>query len=142
MGQADTEVLFLALGFAWRTIRRPLSPRPCSWRQPGASAVSSTRSQGTIATTTWPLGVPLLDPGTSRSLFFSRDTARSGSCIPSGRSCPSWPTDARIVVSEPIGDLPGAWIEMPEASSDQLLPFTVQPPPKALWTRAPKATVR
>jgi len=43
------------------------------------------------------------------------------------------------VVSEPIGDLPGAWIEMPEASygvvgkgDDQLLPFTVQPPPKAL----------
>jgi hypothetical protein len=39
--------------------------------------------------------------------------------------------DARLVVSEPIGDLPGAWIEMPEAhygvvskSGDQLLPFT------------------
>ena len=47
--------------------------------------------------------------------------------------------DARLVVSEPIGDLPGAWIEMPEASygvvgkgDDRLLPFAVQPPPKAL----------
>ena len=46
---------------------------------------------------------------------------------------------ARLVVSEPIGDLPGAWIEMPEASygvigqgDDRLLPFAVQPPPKAL----------
>ena len=38
--------------------------------------------------------------------------------------------DARLVVSEPIGDLPGAWIEMPEShygvvgkGGDQLLPF-------------------
>jgi glutamine amidotransferase len=38
--------------------------------------------------------------------------------------------DARLVVSEPIGDLPGAWIEVPEASyavvakgGEQLLPF-------------------
>jgi hypothetical protein len=42
------------------------------------------------------------------------------------------------VVSEPIGDLPGAWVELPEASygvvgkgSDQLLPFTPKPPSKA-----------
>jgi glutamine amidotransferase len=46
--------------------------------------------------------------------------------------------DARLVVSEPIGDLPGAWIEMPEASygvvskgGDQLLPFTPDAPPEA-----------
>ena len=46
--------------------------------------------------------------------------------------------DTRLVVSEPMGDLPGAWIEMPEASygvvskgGDQLLPFAPQPPPKA-----------
>ena len=43
--------------------------------------------------------------------------------------------DARLVVSEPIGDLPGAWIEMPEASygvvstkGDKLLPFAPEPP--------------
>jgi len=42
------------------------------------------------------------------------------------------------VVSEPIGDLPGAWVEMPEASygivskqGDQLLPFTPKPPSEA-----------
>jgi hypothetical protein len=40
--------------------------------------------------------------------------------------------------AEPIGDLPGAWVEMPEASyavaakgGEQLLPFTPSPPPKA-----------
>ena len=38
--------------------------------------------------------------------------------------------DARLVLSEPIGDLPGAWLEMPEASwgmvgegDAELLPF-------------------
>jgi glutamine amidotransferase len=38
--------------------------------------------------------------------------------------------DTRLVVSEPIGDLPGAWVEMPEASygvvtmaGDHLQPF-------------------
>ena len=38
----------------------------------------------------------------------------------------------------PIGDLPGAWVEMPEASyavaakgGEQLLPFAPKPPPKA-----------
>jgi hypothetical protein len=46
--------------------------------------------------------------------------------------------DTRLVVSEPIGDLPGAWIETPEASygvvskgGDQLLPFAPNPPAKA-----------
>ena len=46
--------------------------------------------------------------------------------------------DARLVVSEPVGDLPGAWAEMPEASygvirkeGDQLLPFSPKLPAKA-----------
>jgi hypothetical protein len=44
--------------------------------------------------------------------------------------------EARIVLSEPIGDLPGAWVEVPEASygvigdgHDHLLRFAVKPPP-------------
>jgi glutamine amidotransferase len=43
------------------------------------------------------------------------------------------------VVSEPIGDLPGAWNEVPESSygvvgggEDQLRPFTVKPPARAV----------
>ena len=46
--------------------------------------------------------------------------------------------DTRLVVSEPVGDLPSAWVEMPEASyavvskeGDQLLPFTPKPPQEA-----------
>jgi hypothetical protein len=46
----------------------------------------------------------------------------------------------RIVVSEPIGDLPGARVEVPEASyavvargGDQLRPFAPKPRPQALF---------
>jgi glutamine amidotransferase len=42
--------------------------------------------------------------------------------------------ETRLVVSEPLGDLPGAWNEVPESSygivqpgADELLPFTPQP---------------
>jgi glutamine amidotransferase len=42
------------------------------------------------------------------------------------------------MVSEPVGELPGAWVEMPEASygvvrkgGDELLPFAPKPPQKA-----------
>jgi glutamine amidotransferase len=47
--------------------------------------------------------------------------------------------DARLVVSEPIGDLPGAWHEVPESSygvvgggDDQLHTFRVKPPVAAV----------
>jgi len=43
--------------------------------------------------------------------------------------------DTRLVVCEPVGNLPGAWVEMPEASywvvskeGDRLLPFCPTPP--------------
>ncbi len=46
--------------------------------------------------------------------------------------------DTRLVVSEPMGNLPAGWVEMPEASygvvskgGDQLLPFIPKPPPQA-----------
>ena len=40
-------------------------------------------------------------------------SACSGRCIPGGRSCGRVSGDTRLVVCEPIGDLPGAWNEMP-----------------------------
>ena len=45
------------------------------------------------------------------------------------------PADARLIVSEPIGDLPGAWQEVPESTygvvgrgEDSLHMFKVKPP--------------
>jgi hypothetical protein len=47
--------------------------------------------------------------------------------------------DTRLVVSEPIGDLPGAWAEVPEAScgvvgrgNDELMPFAAKAPQRTL----------
>ena len=97
--------------------------------------------QGTIATSDgeglWAFRYST--EGTSRSLFFSRDVRAVRQLYPDREKLSELSDDARIVVSEPIGDLPGAWNEMPEASygvvgqgDDQLRPFAVQPPPKAL----------
>ena len=92
--------------------------------------------QGTIATTDgeslWVFRYSSV--GKSRSLFFTRD-------IPTLREYPDREIlrevsdDARLVVSEPVGDLPGAWVEVPEAScgvvskgDDRLLPFAPKVP--------------
>ena len=74
--------------------------------------------QMTVATSDGdaPLGVPLLERGRSRSLFYSTDVAR---CAPSTRTtpcCTMVSDESRLVVSEPLGDLAGAWNEVPESS--------------------------
>jgi glutamine amidotransferase len=49
---------------------------------------------------------------------------------------------SHLVVSEPIGDLPGAWNELGESTyavigrgEDALLPFAVKAPPKGVAAR-------
>jgi len=96
--------------------------------------------QGTIATTNgeslWAFRYS--SQGSSRSLFFTRDVRTLRQQHPDWEVLHEVSDDARLVVSEPIGDLPAAWVEMPEASygvvskqGDQLLPFAPKPPSKA-----------
>lgn len=96
--------------------------------------------QGTIATTdgerVWAFRYS--SEGKSRSLFFTRDVRKLRQEYPDREILREVSDDARLVVSEPIGDLPGAWLEVPESSygvvgpgEDRLLPFTVSPPPAA-----------
>jgi hypothetical protein len=96
--------------------------------------------QGTIATTDgeslWAFRYS--GEGKSRSLFFSRDIRAVRRLAPDREILREVSDDTRLVVSEPVGDLPGAWAEMPEASygmvskgGDQILPFGPTPPPKA-----------
>jgi len=96
--------------------------------------------QGTIAVSdgrqVW--GFRYSSEGQSRSLFVTRDVAGLRRLHPERKILQQVPDDARLVVSEPIGDLPGAWEELPEASyavaghgHHELLPFTVQPPARA-----------
>jgi glutamine amidotransferase len=93
--------------------------------------------QGTIATTDgeslWVFRYS--SEGKSRSLFFSRDARTVKQQYPERHALQQLSDDARFVVSEPIGDLPGAWVELPEASygvvgtgDDRLLPFAPKPP--------------
>jgi predicted glutamine amidotransferase len=141
-GQADTEVLFyLALTFGLAddppgAVARAIGFVEACGRQRGIT----DPFQGTIATSDgeslWVFRYS--SAGRSRSLFFSRDARTVKGQYPERHALQQLSDDARFVVSEPIGDLPGAWAELPEASygvvskgGDQLLPFTPRPPSKA-----------
>ncbi|HET8968973.1 MAG TPA: hypothetical protein VFN06_06065, partial [Gaiellaceae bacterium] len=93
--------------------------------------------QGTVATTdgesVWAFRYS--SEGKSRSLFYSTrvDTLREQH--PEVAVLRELSDESRLVVSEPLGDLAGAWNEVPEAhygviheGQDELHPFTPQPP--------------
>ena len=89
--------------------------------------------QGTIATTDgeriWAFRYS--SEGKSRSLFFSTDVRTLRALYPDNELLRDLGDESRLVVSEPLGDLPGAWNEVPEASygviqpgQDEMHPFT------------------
>jgi predicted glutamine amidotransferase len=97
--------------------------------------------QGTIATTDgdrlWAFRYST--EGKSRLLFFSRSVHTLRELYPKRTILRDLPDDARLVVSEPVGDLPGAWNEVPEScygivgdGDEKLLPFTLKPPATSL----------
>ena len=84
-----------------------------------------------------PVGVPLLQPGQVTVAVLHPRRPRAAAAVSGPGDLARGVRHTRLVVSEPIGDLPGAWIEMPEASygvvtkgGDQLLPFAPKPPSK------------
>ncbi len=146
-GQTDTEILFhVALTFGLvhdppDAIARAIGVIETCGRQRGVEHPF----QGTIATSDgerlW--AVRYSSEGKSRSLYFSRDVRTLRELYPERGILRDLSDDARIVVSEPIGDLPGAWHEVPEATycvvgkgDDQLRPFRVKPPTEAVVARA------
>ncbi len=141
-GQADTEVLFyLALSFGLEDDPPEAVARAIGFVEAcGHARGVQYPFQGTIATTDgeslWVFRYS--SEGKSRSLFFSRDIRAVRQLAPDREILRDVSDDTRLVVSEPVGDLPGAWVEMPEASygvvskgGDQLLPFIPKPPPQA-----------
>jgi predicted glutamine amidotransferase len=93
--------------------------------------------QGTIATTNgesvWAFRYS--SEGASRSLFFSTAVEALRKAHPDNPLFQELDDETRIVVSEPLGDLAGAWNEVPEASygviqkgQDELRPFTPRSP--------------
>ena len=138
-GGTDTETLFyLALTFGLEddppaAVARAIGFVEAAGRERGVTYPF----QGTIATTDgeklWVFRYS--SEGKSRSLFFSRDIRTVRELYPGRERLRELSDEARLVVSEPVGDLPGAWVEMPEASygvvgkgPDQLHSFVVTPP--------------
>jgi glutamine amidotransferase len=139
-GQTDSELLFyLALTFGLQddppdAVGRAIGFVEARGREQG----TEYPFQGTIATTDgesmWAFRYS--SEGKSRTLFFSRDVPRLREEYPDREILRQVSDDARLVLSEPIGDLPGAWVEVPEANCavvgkgrEELLPFAVKPPP-------------
>ena len=142
-GQPDTEILFyLALTFGLED-----DPPQAVARTIGLVEEVGHRKgvkypfQGTIATTdgerTWVFRYS--SEGKSRSLFFTGNVPTLRQLYPERDVLFEVSDDARFVVSEPIGDLPGAWNEVPESSyvvvgngEQGVSHFTVKPPSKAV----------
>jgi len=140
-GQTDSEVLFyLALTFGLEddppdAVARAIGYAEACGRQRGVSFPF----QGTIAASNgeslWAFRYS--SEGTSRSLYFTRDIRMLRELYPDRDVLREVSDDTRLVVSEPIGDLPGAWREVPESSygvvgkdGEQLMPFAARPPQK------------
>ena len=73
--------------------------------------------------------------GKSRSLFYSTDVSTLRHQHPDNPVLHQLSDESRLVVSEPLGDLAGAWNEVPESSygivqegQDEMRPFTPRPP--------------
>jgi glutamine amidotransferase len=142
-GQTDTEILFhLALTFGLEDDPPDAVARAIGLVEAvGASKGVQNPFQGTIATTdgerTWVFRYST--EGRSRSLFFTGDIRTLRELYPDREVLFEVSEDARLVVSEPVGDLRGAWHEVPESSygvvgqgEDRLTRFTVKPPAAAL----------
>jgi glutamine amidotransferase len=88
--------------------------------------------QMTVATTdgetTWAFRYST--EGRSRTLYHSTDIATLRHQYPENTTLHQLSDDARLVVSEPLGDLRGAWREVPESScvmirggAEEVVPF-------------------
>jgi predicted glutamine amidotransferase len=140
-GSTDSEVLFyLALTFGLTDDPPTAVARAIELVEECGHARGITYPfQGTVATTdgetTWAFRYS--SQGKSPSLFFAHDISKIREQYPDEEMFQEVDEGARLVVSEPIGDLPGAWAEMPEGTyrvaasdGDQLVPFGPRSAPK------------
>ncbi|HET6848136.1 MAG TPA: class II glutamine amidotransferase [Gaiellales bacterium] len=133
-GTTDSELLFyLALTFGleadpWTAVARAVGLVEDVGNRRGVSSPM----QGTIATTdgrrVWAFRYS--SDGTARSLYYSTDVATLRGMYPDNPYLAEVSDASRLIVSEPLGDLPGAWNEVPEATCslidgtrDEIVPF-------------------
>ena len=87
----------------------------------------------TIGTNVWAFRYS--SEGNSRSLFFSTAVTALRAQYPDNPMLVGMSEEARLIVSEPLGDLAGVWNEVPESTCgiiqegpDELRPFTPRTP--------------
>jgi glutamine amidotransferase len=138
-GTADTEILFyLALTFGLEDDPAEAIARTIGLvEHVGRAKGIKYPFQGTIATTngeqSWCFRYS--SERKSRSLFFTRNIETLRALYPEREVMFEVSDETRLVVSEPIGDLPGAWMEVPESTygivgggEDSLHQFKTKPP--------------
>jgi glutamine amidotransferase len=146
-GQTDSEVLFfLALTFGLED-----DPPAAVERAVGLVEAVGQRLgvpnpfQGTIATTDgegiWAFRYST--EGRSRSLFYTTDVRTLRTLYPERELFQELSSEARLIVSEPLGDVAGVWNEVPEASygvvgrgHDELRPFRPRAPSRTVGAGA------
>jgi predicted glutamine amidotransferase len=145
-GQTDSEVLF----FLALTCGLESDPPAAIERAIGLVEATGERLgvpnpfQGTVATTDgeriWAFRYS--SEGKSRSLFYTTDILTLRELYPERQLLQEVSADARLIVSEPLGDVAGVWNEVPEASygvvgqgQDELRPFQPRPP-------SPRSSIR
>jgi glutamine amidotransferase len=143
-GQADTELLFyLALTFGLEDDPPAAVAQAIGFVEHVAERHGVTHPfQGTIATTDgesiWAFRYS--SERKSRSLFYTTDVPRLRQLHPEIKLLEQFSDNARLIVSEPLGEVSGVWNEVPESTYGhvgpdhaELLPFE----PKAPATSVP-----
>jgi predicted glutamine amidotransferase len=134
-GTTDSEVMFyLALTFGLESDPIAAVARMVGFvEETGAAHGIDNPMQMTVCTTDgrtiWAFRYST--EGTSRSLYFSTRMDSLKAIYPDNKELADLSDETRAVVSEPLGDLPGAWNEVPEShvgivqpGEDELRPFT------------------
>jgi glutamine amidotransferase len=137
-GSTDSELFFyLALTFGLDDDPQPAVERAVGLIEATGRAHGVEHPiQMTVATTdgTSVWAFRYSSEGSSRSLFFSTAVETLRAQYPDNPVLHGLSAETRLVVSEPLGDLAGAWNEVPEASAgvvqegqDELRPFRPRP---------------
>jgi predicted glutamine amidotransferase len=140
-GSTDSEVFFhLALSFGLQQDAPAAVARAVGAIEDAAAAHGVEHPlQMTVATTDgdtiWAFRYASAGEGTPRSLFYSTDEPTLRAMYPDNEVLRELSTDARLVVSEPLSDLPGAWNEVPPSTysvisrgTDEIHPFAALKP--------------
>jgi predicted glutamine amidotransferase len=120
-GSTDTEVVFhLALTFGLeqgpiRALERTVGLIEDTARRRGATPLVQATFGASDGETLW--AVRYATEGRARSLFASADVDAIQRLHPDNPRLQRLGTDDRLIVSEPVADLPGIWEEIPEGTA-------------------------